>query len=177
MPDELRRVVESYGDVPLFIRTLKVPGTTVEAFKAVKGGNFGAAALLWNEEGQVLLVREEPSSDWGENWVTPGGRARPGEEPEETLLREVWEEVGIEARILELSRVFELTVTDGKTSVTGFFFQFEALARGSETRPGPRIAEARWFDHLPSNMAFRDDYLETFRIRRGERQGTRRLDR
>ncbi len=168
MPEELRQVVERYGGVPLLIRTLKVPRATVEALRAVGGGNIGAAALLWNEEGQVLLVRQESSSDWGENWVAPGGGARPGEGPEETLLREVWEEVGIKPQILDLSCVFELTVTDGKTRISGYFFQFEALASSTETRPGPKIAETRWFDALPHNMAFRDDYLEAFRMRRGE---------
>src|SRR5207247_542799 len=38
-----------------------------------------------------------------------------------------------------------------------------ARAQSTELRPGHEVIEARWFDGLPRDMAFRDDYLEDFR--------------
>ncbi len=81
-----------------------------------------------------------------------------GEDPEETFRREIREEAGVEADILNLTYVFELTVTDGDEQARGFFFQYEGMARETTTRPGRRVSEARWFDELPQDMAFREDY-------------------
>ncbi|MFQ5838972.1 MAG: NUDIX hydrolase [Thermoplasmata archaeon] len=168
MPEESRRVLEGHGEVPLIRRRVEAPPATVRTLREVQGDNIGAAGLLWNERGQVLLVRHEPPSQWGDQWVAPGGGARPGESPEDTFLREVREETELQARILDLTCVYELTVTDGKDRVTGLFFQFEAMAQGSKAFPGPGIDVVRWFDDLPLNMAFRDDYLKVFQSRREE---------
>lgn len=167
MPQELLALIRRYGGAPLVKRTLEVSTATLDTMEKVAGGNMGAAGLLWNERGRVLLVRHQPPSQWGNRWVTPGGSARTGEKPEDNFLREVWEEVRLRPRILDLTCVYELTVTKGERGISGFFFQFEALARDSEPSLGPGIEEARWFQHLPPNMAFRDDYSNAFRRRRG----------
>ncbi|MEE9237346.1 MAG: NUDIX hydrolase [Thermoplasmata archaeon] len=168
MSEELQALVQRYGGVPVMRRNLEVSTGTIKTLKAVEGGNLGAAGLLWNESGQVLLVRHGASSQWGKRWVTPGGAAVTGESPEDTLLREVWEETGLRARILDLTRVYEMNVTDGEDSIAGFFFQFEAMTRGPKPSPGPGIKEVRWFDDLPLYMAFRSDYLDAFLGRREE---------
>src|SRR5581483_8733895 len=49
--------------------------------------------LVVDGEGRILLVRwERPGAAW---WITPGGGADPGESDEETLRRELVEEVGL----------------------------------------------------------------------------------
>ncbi len=131
-----------------------------------EGAVIGAAGLLWNRRGQVLLVRHDPPSEWRERWVTPGGWAEAGEDPEDAFLREVWEETRLRPTILSLTCVYELTLTDGRKATTGPFFQFEALTEGMEASPGPGIREVRWFDELPLEMAFRGDYLVPYRRRK-----------
>src|SRR5579864_9500024 len=51
----------------------------------------GAAAVVLNERGEVLLQHRSDDGRWG----LPGGALEPGEEPAETVVREVWEETGL----------------------------------------------------------------------------------
>ena len=54
----------------------------------------GAAAVVLNDRGDVLLVRHT----YGKlNWELPGGASEPGESIVETALRELREETGLEA--------------------------------------------------------------------------------
>lgn len=115
-----------------------------------------------------MLVRERAVAEGREVWTTPGGMALPGEGPEEVFLREVKEEAGVEPEILDLTCVYDLTVTDGEGEARGFFFQFEGFASNSTVRPGRGISEVRWFGELPKDMAFRDDYLSVMAGRRAE---------
>ncbi|MFQ6012812.1 MAG: NUDIX hydrolase [Thermoplasmata archaeon] len=176
MPDALLAVVRRYGGAPHFRRTWEAPGEKVRALQRVEGGNLGGVGLIWNRVGQVVLLRHDSSSGWGPAWVAPGGGALPGESPEETFHRETREEVGLRVRILDLTRTFDLTVSDGREEARGFLFQFEAMAESGEAVPGEGITEVRWFDELPEDMAFREDYVEAFRRRKptfGPRPGVR----
>jgi len=52
----------------------------------------GVAAVIINAAGQVLLQRRSDDGEWG----LPGGAMEPGEEPAETLVREIREETALE---------------------------------------------------------------------------------
>ena len=52
----------------------------------------GVAAVIVNNRGEVLLQRRSDDGRWG----LPGGAMEPGEEPAETLVREVREETALE---------------------------------------------------------------------------------
>jgi 8-oxo-dGTP pyrophosphatase MutT (NUDIX family) len=52
----------------------------------------GVAAVIVNAAGQVLLQRRSDDGQWG----LPGGAMEPGEEPAETLVREIREETALE---------------------------------------------------------------------------------
>jgi 8-oxo-dGTP pyrophosphatase MutT (NUDIX family) len=166
MPDSLRAVVRRYGEVPHFERTWQAPREKVRDLQRVAGGNLGGVGLIWGRTGQVVLVRHDPGGGWDREWVAPGGGAVPGESPEETFAREALEEVRLGVRILDLTRTFDLTVTDGDAVARGFLFQFEAMALSEDASPGTGIEEVRWFDDLPEDMAFREDYVEAFQRRR-----------
>ena len=70
--------------------------------------------------------------------------------------------MGLELADPALTRIIHETVTDGSRARHGYFAQFIARAQSTELRPGHEVTEARWFDALPRDMAFRDDYLEDF---------------
>lgn len=53
-------------------------------------------ALLINEKNKILMIRlRNPSSEW-EGWITPGGGVESGETHEETLKRELKEELTLD---------------------------------------------------------------------------------
>lgn len=58
-------------------------------------------AAVIEKEGKVLLARRSPSGSAGGKWEFPGGSIEPGETPEQCLVRELREELGIESRVGE----------------------------------------------------------------------------
>ena len=69
-------------------------------------------AFCFNEEGKLLLGRN-PHSHFG-NWIIPGGTVEAGEDPVDTLHRELLEEVDVVAGDFELLGVQEVTFLDVK---------------------------------------------------------------
>jgi len=58
-------------------------------------------AAVITENGKVLLARRKPGGAMGGRWEFPGGKIEPGETPEQSLERELREELAISARIGE----------------------------------------------------------------------------
>jgi 8-oxo-dGTP diphosphatase len=50
-------------------------------------------------DGKVLIGRRKPGKHMGGKWEFPGGKIEPGETPEESLVRELAEELGVQARV------------------------------------------------------------------------------
>jgi 8-oxo-dGTP diphosphatase len=57
-----------------------------------------AACALVDADGRVLLTERPAGKSMAGLWEFPGGKIEPGERPEETLIRELKEEVGIVVR-------------------------------------------------------------------------------
>ncbi|MER5543223.1 (deoxy)nucleoside triphosphate pyrophosphohydrolase [Streptomyces sp. CG4] len=57
------------------------------------------AALL--DGGRLLAARRSAPADLAGRWELPGGKAEPGERPEDALVRELREELGIDAEPVE----------------------------------------------------------------------------
>lgn len=53
------------------------------------------AAALVDSDGRVLMAQRPEGKALAGLWEFPGGKVEPGERPEETLIRELAEEVGI----------------------------------------------------------------------------------
>ena len=54
-----------------------------------------AACVLIDPDGRVLLAERPAGKPMAGLWEFPGGKIEPGERPEETLIRELEEELGI----------------------------------------------------------------------------------
>lgn len=57
-----------------------------------------AACALIDPDGRVLIARRPAGKQMGGLWEFPGGKMEPGERPEETVIRELREELGIEVK-------------------------------------------------------------------------------
>jgi 8-oxo-dGTP diphosphatase len=56
------------------------------------------AVALIDADGRVLIAQRPADKQMGGLWEFPGGKMEPGERPEETLIRELQEELGIEVK-------------------------------------------------------------------------------
>jgi ADP-ribose pyrophosphatase YjhB (NUDIX family) len=80
-----------------------------------------ASSAILERDGRFLLVlrRNPPSADM---YAFPGGRAEPGETPDQTALRELREETGIQARNPRLFSTYDLKTHAPDGSISSHFF-------------------------------------------------------
>ncbi|GAB7023478.1 (deoxy)nucleoside triphosphate pyrophosphohydrolase [Salidesulfovibrio brasiliensis] len=76
------------------------------------------AGILWRD-GQYLAV-DRPSGDWAGWWEFPGGKIESGESPDEALVRELDEELGVGVHEFQFWR--ELTHDYEHFSVRLYFY-------------------------------------------------------
>ncbi len=123
--------------------------------------NYRVCAVLL-DQGRILAMHDERSP----YWYLPGGRVRMGERAEDAVLREVREELGIEARILRplwLSQAFfneDVARVDYHELCLYFLLDAsgtDLLLRGDQFR-GPERRHVHDFAWLPFDR-LRDEYF------------------
>lgn len=122
---------------PRVIR-LKIIRATQNTFTA------SAGALVTNSRKEILLLDHvlRPKSGWG----IPGGFMNHGEQPEQTISREIMEEVGLELKNIKMLRV--------RTIGRHLEILFSAEAEGEPEVLSREIKSAGWFavDKIPAEM-------------------------
>ena len=58
-----------------------------------------SAVALIDPEGRILLAQRPPGKSLAGLWEFPGGKVEPGETPEQALIRELHEEIGIDTQV------------------------------------------------------------------------------
>ena len=106
---------------------------------APAGRRLGAAAILRDGAGRVLLVRHT----YGHlNWELPGGFSEAEESAAATALREVREETGLTAEVGRLSGVYY----EAEHDLHHFVFLCHALGAGVPRPSSPEVSECRYWD-------------------------------
>jgi 8-oxo-dGTP pyrophosphatase MutT (NUDIX family) len=105
----------------------------------------GAFAVLFDDEGRVLLCHRRDIDAWN----LPGGGVEAREAPWDAVVREVREEVGLEAAVVRLTGLYWKPETDE------LVFNFECKVLNGTPRASDEADAARYFslDELPSNTA------------------------
>ena len=90
---------------------------------------LGCSAIIFNGEGKFLLTRRADNGQW----CLPSGGIEPGESVEETCIREVFEETGLNVKIKRLIGVYsnrdQLVIYDdgGKFQIVALHFEAEII--------------------------------------------------
>jgi 8-oxo-dGTP diphosphatase len=108
--------------------------------------------VLVVQDERVLLVRRRYTPKAGD-WCLPAGFVEIGESPEESAVREVREETGLEVRITGLVDSWA-SREDPRTPVVSY--AFTASVAGGTLRAGDDAEEAAFFEpeRIPANIAF-----------------------
>jgi ADP-ribose pyrophosphatase YjhB (NUDIX family) len=123
-----------------------------------------AAGVVIDENRRVLLIRRALEPYKG-SWALPAGYQEVDEHPHETALREIQEESGIEAEIVELFDL--LFISDDKRKPANLAV-FVCRPIGGVLCAGEDALEAAWFhlDDLPADLGFQNGPRILDRVRK-----------
>ncbi len=104
----------------------------------------GAGALMI-ENGKLLLIKRGAKPGQG-RWSIPGGIVELGERVQDTIVREVKEECGLDIEVEGLMDVFDSITRDKKGRIQYQFVvvNFLAKIRGGILKNADDVLEARW---------------------------------
>ena len=117
----------------------------------------GGIVVSANRERPALVVGMRRRGRDAVTWTLPKGTPDPGESVEETALREVGEETGLEVRILErLSSIEYDFVQDGTRIHKTVHYFLMAPVGGDLSRHDLEFERVRWvaFDEAPGLLSF-----------------------
>lgn len=111
----------------------------------------GVGAVVFGSKG-ILLVRRDKEPGKG-LWSIPGGGVEIGETQEQALVREVFEETGVECRTIKLLSTTDIIYPDegGKIEYHYLLNHYVVEALTEDIIPESPEAEVKWFniDDLP----------------------------
>lgn len=116
-----------------------------------------AVGFVFDAEDRLLLAYDEDDGQW----LAPGGTRQPGETLEETLVREVREETGVDVSVDRPRGVVDVVVRNGHEELGFTLVSYEATAESTETgddlgEDDEAIVDADWFAALPGAVYDRE---------------------
>ena len=120
----------------------------------------GTVAIIQDDDGRVLLARHTYRRS--SPWALPGGWVRRGEDPGDTIVREIAEETGLTVDVLS-----PLTVQ--RESPHHFTVVYAARVTGGTFRPSVEVSEVQFVMPGAWPLGLREDHralIERFAIRR-----------
>ena len=115
-----------------------------------------SAAIIRNTAGEILICQRGAGGSCAFLWEFPGGKQEAGETAADCLVRECWEELGIEIDIVALLEQTSYTYPDNKIGLSFFAAKIAAsLIRFSRSAPvNPAVVWAISFRFTSSPRGF-----------------------
>jgi len=131
------------------------PACTACGFIHWRNPGVGAAVVVFDDEGRLLMVRRAPGATRAGFWSIPAGFVDYGEEIRAAAARELEEETGLIAEVGDV--VFVASNFHDPTKLTVGIW-FAGTVTGGELRAGDDADDVGWFDlgELPP-LAFNTD--------------------
>ena len=99
-----------------------------------------AAAVILNDKNQLLLVRKQNT----QFFMQVGGKLEPNEPPEQTMLREILEEISVQAEITQFIGRFETkAANEADFQLVSYLYQVDVK---QTPKINAEIAEMKWVD-------------------------------
>ena len=107
---------------------------------------LAVAAVIWNDQREVLLIRRTKEPRKGQ-WSLPGGKVEFGESIEDAARREVLEETGLTVALLGVAGIAEtiLDASAGAADVHFVLIDYSARVVSGEAKAASDAADATWF--------------------------------
>lgn len=133
------------------------PTCTACGFVFFANPGVGAAVVIRNAAGQVLLVQRSPHQYGAGLWCFPCGFVEWGEDVREAAAREALEEAGVEVEIDGVVQV-ETNFHEAERPTIGVWFAATLRDPHAQPRAGDDAVGAAWFDPAnPPPLAFPTD--------------------
>jgi len=113
-----------------------------------------SVGIIRNAQKEIFITQRDASSHMAGFWEFPGGKIESGETAEQALIRELQEEVGIDAAEPELIRTLQHTFPDRIVNLHFFLVQnWAGEPYGKEGQPKRWLAqsEIKQSDFPPAN--------------------------
>ena len=131
----------------------RVAGSLVRTYRRARGvRTLGVRGLVLDRDDRVALVLHT----YLDGWYLPGGGVNPGESCNRALVRELNEEIGLNAfRIERVLGVYHDRVTLKDDHVVAYVVRTDASAPPLKTADPFEIQHVRWFalDSLPEDLS------------------------
>ena len=107
---------------------------------------LGVGALIY-DRGRILLV-ERGNPPLAGYWSLPGGGVEAGERLEDAVIREVFEETGLNVTAGPIATIFERIIPDDTKRCEYHYvlIDFYCAIQGGALRPGDDSRSVAWFD-------------------------------
>lgn len=131
--------------------------TGVARLRQAVATSAGGIVVRYADGAPQLVVGKRARARDGVTWTLPKGTPIPDETTEQTALREVGEETGLEVRIVRPFDSIQYTFVQGRTRIHKTVHYFLMVPTGGDLgRHDHEFAEVRWigFDEAPGLLTF-----------------------